>query len=144
MMITTGEHTTHILILTLVDMANDAIFCGPKLNVFYQNVRGLRTKCLTIYNNILSCDYDILCFTETWLQSDIFDTEICDTAKYDVFRCDRNLVSTSKATGSGVMICLRRELSATARCEWNCCDTIETICVSIHKSRVGSNGSILF
>lgn len=118
------------------------IKCGPGPNIFYQNVRGIRTKCLNLYNSILSCDFDVLCFTETWLQSDIFDSELCDTSKYDIFRCDRNLTATSKSTGGGVMICARRELGASLKHEWCCGDTLESICVSIQGSRLGSSGDL--
>lgn len=110
---------------------------GSELKIYYQNVRGLRTKCLTLYNNILSCDYDILCFTETWLQNDILDTEVCDN-RYSIFRCDRDLASTGKCTGGGVMVCVRRALGASVRYEWSC-DLIESICVTIPGGRLGSS-----
>lgn len=110
---------------------------GSKLNIFYQNVRGIRTKCLELYNNILSSDYDIMCITETWLQSDISDSEFCDS-RYDIFRCDRDLDSTNKVTGGGVMVCVLRDLCATVKQEW-ACDQIESICVSIPGRRLGTN-----
>lgn len=109
---------------------------GSKLDIFYQNVRGLRTKCSQLYNNILSSNYDLMCFTETWLQSDILDSEICDN-RYDVFRCDRDLAATSRATGGGVMVCALRELCASVRSEW-ICESVESICVHVVGGRLGS------
>lgn len=113
---------------------------GSKLSIYYQNVRGLRTKCLTLYNNILSSEYDVLCFTETWLQDDILDTEICDS-RYSVFRCDRDLISTNRSTGGGVMVCVRRDLCASLRLEWSC-DLIESVCVCVPGRRLGSNSHL--
>lgn len=99
------------------------------LLIYYQNVRGLRTKCLNLYNNILAENYDILLLTETWLQSDVLDSEVCD-ARYDVFRCDRDLTLCGKGGGGGVMIGARRELRASRVDEWKS-DTAESLCVRI-------------
>jgi hypothetical protein len=40
---------------------------GYYLDIFYQNVRGLRTKSIEIFNNVCSYDFKIICLTETWL-----------------------------------------------------------------------------
>jgi hypothetical protein len=39
---------------------------GNDLEIFYKNVRGLRTKSVDIFNNVCSLDYKIKCLTETW------------------------------------------------------------------------------
>lgn len=41
------------------------------LTIYYQNVRGLRTETLELYESILAEDYDIIALTETWLEPDI-------------------------------------------------------------------------
>ncbi|XP_050663966.1 uncharacterized protein LOC126964735 [Leptidea sinapis] len=82
------------------------------LTVYYQNVRGLRTKCLELRQSTLCNDFDIIIVTDTWLHDGIFDAEICDD-RYDVFRADRDLASTGKSTGGGVMILTRRTLGVT-------------------------------
>lgn len=69
---------------------------------------------MDLYQAILSNEYDILLFAETWLHGGIFDAEVCDS-RYDVFRCDRDPVATKKRTGGGVMMCVRRELCAVSR-----------------------------
>lgn len=84
------------------------------LNIYYQNVRGLRTKCLQLRQNILTNSYDIIIITETWLYDGIFDNELCDN-RYDVFRVDRDVVATSKMTGGGVMMLVQRSLGAVRR-----------------------------
>lgn len=107
-----------------------------ELIIYYQNVRGLRTKCSDLYNNILNENYDILLFTETWLQSDIHDGELCD-ARYDVFRCDRDLRLCGKRSGGGVMISIRRDLSAKLYTGW-VSDTAESLCVRVPAHRLSS------
>lgn len=85
------------------------------LLIFYQNVRGLRTKCLDMKQSILGNNYDIIIITETWLGGDIFDNEFCDS-RYDAFRLDRDLSISSKSGGGGVMILVRGSLAAE-RCD---------------------------
>jgi hypothetical protein len=36
-------------------------------DIYYQKVRGLRTKQLELYDNVWSTDHNIICSTETWL-----------------------------------------------------------------------------
>lgn len=47
-----------------------------QLQVYYQNVRGLRTKISEVYSSVLSDDYDIIDFTETWLTESFHDADI--------------------------------------------------------------------
>lgn len=68
-------------------------------------------------------------FTETWLYDGIFDSELCDP-RYEVFRSDRDSVVTGRSMGGGVMICVRRGLSAYYHHEWHC-SAIETLWVTI-------------
>lgn len=86
-----------------------------KLNIYFQNVRGLRTKTHSCFNNILSTNYDIIILVETWLCAGIYNRELCDD-RYDVFRFDRDTKATGKIIGGGVMICVRREF--TAQCQY--------------------------
>lgn len=132
----------------------DTIFCWlvvkfsyifnplPKtdLNIFYQNVRGLRTKTVQFYNNILSLDYDIILITETWLQNDIFDSELSD-GRYDIFRCDRDSRATGKQMGGGVMVCIRHELSAVLNGNWYC-ESIESLCLTISYKTLQSSANL--
>jgi hypothetical protein len=39
---------------------------GTYLEIFYQNVRGLRTKSVEIFSNVCLVDYKIICLTEAW------------------------------------------------------------------------------
>lgn len=78
----------------------------------------------------MTANYDILLFTETWLQSDILDSEVCDS-RYDIFRCDWDLSATNKKTGGGVMIFVKHALRAELNHEWQGSDTVESICITI-------------
>jgi len=48
------------------------------IDIFYQNVRGLRTRLLDLYTSVSSSSYDIIILTETWLNSNINNGEILD------------------------------------------------------------------
>lgn len=88
------------------------------ISIYYQNVRGLRTKSHTFLSNILNSNYDIICITETWLSDSFYNSEYFDN-RYEVFRCDRDLLSTnSKGPGGGVCIAVRRELCPTVHSAW--------------------------
>lgn len=82
------------------------------LSVYYQNCRGLRTKLDTLYMNVLSMNYDIIIFSETWFYEGIGDNE-CIDPRYTVFRGDRDRHGSQKKDGGGVLIAVRRELGAT-------------------------------
>lgn len=48
------------------------------LDIYYQNVRGMRTKTEDIYKNILLTSYDVIAFTESWLNLNITNREFID------------------------------------------------------------------
>ncbi|KAL4720883.1 hypothetical protein ACJJTC_002925 [Scirpophaga incertulas] len=104
---------------------------SDRLSLFYQNVRGLRTKTLQFRHNIFTHSYDIILITETWLVNGIYKGELCDD-RYDVFRCDRNDSTSGKKTGGGVMICTRQTLQAQGRPDWACAD-VECVWVTVPK-----------
>ncbi|CAH2107681.1 unnamed protein product [Euphydryas editha] len=116
-----------------------ASYCLNKysINLYYQNTRGLRTKCLELYNNILCNDYDLLLFTETWLQADILSTELCDN-RYDIHRNDLDLHATNKKSGGGVMLCSKKELNAVPRPEWSVNNNTESLYITIPARAVNS------
>lgn len=73
--------------------------------MYYQNVRGLRTKTSEAYSSVLSDDYDIIVFTETWLTVSFHDSEIFDK-RYTVLRRDRN----DHRRGGGVLVAAKTNL----------------------------------
>lgn len=82
--------------------------------MYYQNVRGLRSKTISFYRNLCQCSYDIILLTETWLTDSISDTELF-SRDYMVWRRDRNYVQTGQSRGGGVLIAIRNNLSATPK-----------------------------
>lgn len=71
------------------------------LNVYFHNVGGLRTKLRTIQQNGLCSAYDII-LVESWLNPDIAN----------IFKYDRNPKSSEKQRGGGILIIIRKELTA--------------------------------
>jgi hypothetical protein len=49
----------------------DRFSMSDSIDIFYQNVRGLRTKCTYFYDNVCINDSKIICVTEMWL-NDLF------------------------------------------------------------------------
>lgn len=80
------------------------------MRIYYQNVRGLRTKTSIFYKNILLNEYDVICITETWLLPAIFDLELFDS-RYNVYRCDRNYAVRGDTMGGGVLIAVHRKFN---------------------------------
>jgi len=74
------------------------------LNIYYQNVRGLRTKLVNLRSFLpLFLSYDILILTETWLIPNIPDSEL-SLFGYQIFRLDRNIQNSPHSRGGGVFI----------------------------------------
>lgn len=104
------------------------------LNIYYQNVRGIRTKTTDIFLNILNHNYDIVILTETWLNDTIFDSELIDD-RYTVFRRDRQLSAfNKKLDGGGILVAVTKELQAQRRCDWE--SSAEDLWISLRLSQV--------
>lgn len=71
--------------------------------MYYQNVRGLRTKLDDLHFNSTFSNYDILALTETWLIPSISDAELgCDS--FTIYRRDRFSHSESTRSGGGILV----------------------------------------
>jgi hypothetical protein len=62
--------------------------CSDSIDILYQNVRGLRTKCANFYDNVSINDSKIICVTEMWL-NDSFCNRNLFPDDYFVFLADR-------------------------------------------------------
>ena len=114
-------------------------------SIYYQNVRGLRTKTRDCYLNILRNNYDIICFTETWLLESINSNEIVDE-RYIVFRNDRYSESTTSKLGGGVLIAIKDKYIVHQLNEMS--DEIEDLWIKIrmekdHSFMVIPNNSVI-
>jgi hypothetical protein len=88
------------------------------LNIYYQNVRGLRTKTHNFLKEILCHNYDIVILTETWLYDCIQSDELFDE-RYIVYRRDRQSTgfhSTKK--GGGVLVAVLKTIKSVRKTEW--------------------------
>ncbi|CAH2084216.1 unnamed protein product [Euphydryas editha] len=98
------------------------------LEIYYQNVRGLRSKTNEVFTNILNSNYKVIALTETWLNSSIYSKELFDN-RYVVYRRDRLCSQIGKQDGGGVLIAISRELSSSRIVNWE--SDIESLWVVI-------------
>lgn len=96
------------------------------LNIFYQNVRGLRTKTLEFYRRLCCSDFDIIILTETWLCDGVLNTELFDQ-RYTVHRRDR--AHSLKKDGGGILIAIRKSINSKRLLVWE--STAEDIWVTL-------------
>lgn len=80
-----------------------------KLTVYYQNVRGLRSKLRELRTNVHLVDFDLFAFTETNLTTSHFVTEL-GFQNFTVFRCDRSVSTSRKSSGGGVLLAVSHSI----------------------------------
>jgi hypothetical protein len=76
---------------------------GYYINIFNQNVRGLRTKSTEIFNNVCFYDFKIICLTETWLNESHCSQKNFPEL-YAVYRSDRDCHTKSRSGGALIAI----------------------------------------
>lgn len=91
------------------------------IKVYYQNVRGLRTKADEFSSNLALSSFDIICLTETWLCAEIHDSQYFAN-DYTVFRRDRDYSATGQRFGGGVLIAVSSKLKSCRRQDLETCD----------------------
>ena len=83
------------------------------LHCYYRNVRSIRsnTKLNELKDVVYSNKFDIVAISETWLTSDVTDSELLPWG-YDIFRYDRKISSNSgdSTCGGGVLLATHCEL----------------------------------
>ena len=80
-------------------------------SIYYQNARSIRGKLIDLHLSSLSCDYDIIVVTETWLNESVFDSEILNS-NYNIYRRDRCSTHSLKGEGGGVLVAVSSRLSS--------------------------------
>lgn len=70
--------------------------------IYYQNVRGLKSKVNNFFANVLTVDIDIVSLTETWLDESVYSSELFPD-QWSVFRCD----GRDRVRGRGVLVAVR-------------------------------------
>jgi hypothetical protein len=81
-------------------------------DIYYKNIRGLRTKQLELYDDVWSTNLNIICLTETWLKDMCYDNNLFPDG-YTVFHSDR--VCTNETRGGGVLIALSPRVRSCKR-----------------------------
>lgn len=104
------------------------------VELYYQNVRGLNGKASLILPMVCLLCYDIIGFTETWTQCGFHSSEVFPVEHYTVYRKDRNLSSTEKTTGGGVLLAVKRSFKNVRRIYSFERDNLEMIWICIELS----------
>ncbi|PNF15466.1 hypothetical protein B7P43_G17549 [Cryptotermes secundus] len=91
--------------------------------MFYQNIRGLRTKQLEFYD-VCASNYEIICLSKTWLNDLCYDHNLFPN-QYTVYRSDRPYINKVRGGGALTAItaslgsCRRRyDLELCSECVW--------------------------
>lgn len=82
------------------------------LRIYYQNVRGLRSKIDSFFLAISELDYDVIVLSETWLDDCILSSQLFGS-NYSVFRTDRSALNSDKGRGGGVLIAVSSRISCS-------------------------------
>jgi exonuclease III len=90
------------------------------------NAQSIVNKLPELHYLMYSCNFDIICITETWLKSEITDGLIDPQACFRVIRCDR-----SESRGGGVSILVSKKLHAVVIPVTNYFPSLEMLCVDI-------------
>lgn len=81
------------------------------LQIYYQNIRGLRTKLKNFLTSSACTISDVICISESWLIPTISDHEVIDNS-FKLFRKDRDSLTSDHERGGGVFIAVRHKISA--------------------------------
>ena len=81
------------------------------LLIYYHNASGLRSRLQQFCKSTNISIYDIVILTETNFHADLIDSEI-HLPNYKLFRVDRDLNNSSKLSGGGVLIAVKKELKS--------------------------------
>lgn len=82
---------------------------SKNMTVYYQNVRGLRSKLDNFRLEMLVNDYPVIALTETWLNSSVNNSELFP-GNYNVLRCDRDESSSGMSRGGGVVLAINNSI----------------------------------
>lgn len=101
------------------------------INIYYQNVNGLRSKTQYFYLSVCNCDFDVIMLTETSLNDAISNSELFDISEYSVFRRDRDYSNLNQNKGGGVLIAIRNSVFSNIEQQINWQTSAEDIWISV-------------
>lgn len=90
---------------------------ATNISLFYMNARSMADYKLSQFNNYFSDngEFDVVCATETWLNSGVYDGEVLDDSQYSVYRRDRGQTGEDVRKGGGVLIAVSSKLKSRRR-----------------------------
>lgn len=114
-------------------MYKDANRCKGAINIYYQNVNGLRSKGREFMEFTLNNNYEIICLTESKLDETVGNQELFPSF-FNVYRLDRNQKNSRKDRGGGVIVGVSSVLPSQ-QIIIDEADSLELLCV-----RAGGHG----
>lgn len=129
---TTDKPPEHDLVKTINITPNNTNHQSSILTMYYQNVRGLRTKRNQFDCNSSSDDYSAIVLTETWLKSTIYSSEYFNNS-FVVYRNDREATCADAELGGGNLIVVRNSVVST-EVKLQGFQDIEHTCIKIRSS----------
>ncbi|XP_055542517.1 uncharacterized protein LOC129728126 [Wyeomyia smithii] len=93
-------------------LAENTVCDVTNVSMYYQNVRGLKTKIDDIFLATNDCNYDVIMLTETGLNDSILSPQLFGSA-FNVFRYDRSPMNSNKRSFGGVLIAVARHHTST-------------------------------
>jgi hypothetical protein len=80
-----------------------------QIRFFYANARSVVNKLNGLHDLLYSCEYDVICFSETWLSDKVTDGLLDPKSRYNLYRCDR----PGLRQGGGVMIAVHKNIRSS-------------------------------
>ena len=105
-----------------------SVFASKGLHCFYLNIRSLLPKITEVRVLARKIKASILCFSETWLDSHITDSEV-EIENFVIIRKDRN------RQGGGVCIFVRSDIDFKLRQELDNVN-LEAVCTSKKQTNI--------
>lgn len=102
--------------------------------MYYQNVRGLRTKSKDFFLNTNASNYEIFALTETWLTSAHYSEEYF-SSDYIVYRPDRPNTVNNERRGGGTLVAVSANITSE-QLPLSGNDDLESICVKLTLNRL--------
>ena len=99
------------------------------MQAFYANARSLKNKLPELHKLIIKPNFEIFCFSETWLDDSISDSMLLNKCKFKVFRKDR------PTRGGGVCMLIKNKIECTEVALPSMFSGIELIAVDIIVSK---------
>ncbi|XP_062715813.1 uncharacterized protein LOC134291708 [Aedes albopictus] len=87
-------------------MVNNSDEQSIGVSIYYQNVRGLRTKIEDFYTAVTASLYDVIVLTETWLD-EVIPSCMLFNNDYMVYRGDRTPLTSTKTRSGGTLIAVK-------------------------------------